>query len=292
MNSRAITLAAGILGAGWATAATVEHIGTAHDWDVTWQPISGLNDAAEAGSSPELDFVGDITDPGAYFADSGSGGYFYFRMRLALSTDVISTTFSGAHLVMIDRANYIYTNGGGGTNSNGSLPDFAFGWDSKSNDPTKHGLEMQVISTVDNTWNGINFDDLDGSAGQKLTNDINGNSRTTDGYVRTLDNVSTTNLGLTTYLDYSVSWNYLETYTDLSRAQFLNGEWSFALGSIANATDHNNLNYDVGGGAVIGDPTTSGFATIPEPRPHALVLIAITGALILKRPPRRHSGPR
>lgn len=284
-TSTQMKITTGFLALGWmiasvAGAATLDRIGSGHNWMVEWQPIHGLNDGVDAGVDVTLDFVGDSSDATAYYADSGT--YLYFRMRLA--TDTAGTaTFSGAHLVMIDLANYIYANGGGGTNSNGTLPDFAFGWDSKSNDPIKHGLEMLVISTVDNIWNGINFDDLDGSAGQKLAVDINGGGRTTDGYVRTVDTISTQNLGLTTYLDYSVSWNYLETYTDLTRQQFLNGEWTFALGSIANATDHNNLNADIGGGASASDPTTSGFSPIPEPDPNALLLIAITGALILGR---------
>lgn len=51
MSSRAITLAVGILATGWATAATIEQIGSGHNWDITWQPISGLNDDIGGGAS-------------------------------------------------------------------------------------------------------------------------------------------------------------------------------------------------------------------------------------------------
>ncbi len=271
------------------SAATLDHIGSGLSWvaENEWKAIEGLNDPND-GTTAVLDFVGDSSDPGAYYADDGS--YFYFRMRLAVDT-VSASTFSGAHLVMIDRADYVYTNEISGTNDNGSLPDFAFAWDSKSNDPSKHGLEMSHISTTDNIWNGLNFDDLDGSAGQKLTVDINGDSRTTDGYIRSIDNIITTNLGTTTYLDYAVSWSYLATYTELNRDQFLNGEWSFALGSIANATDHNNLNADVGGGATLASPTTVGISPIPEPKSYAILLAAAIGAFaLITRRRRAHSA--
>lgn len=268
-----------------ANAATVEHIGSGFGWTEDWQPLNGLNDTIYSGSpslSGELDFIGDSTDPTAYYADSGI--YFYFRMRVAYAGAVSPTTFSGAHLVMIDlgRENYIYS-GATGTNTNGSLPDFAFSWDSKSIDQTAHGLEMSVLSSKSDTWGNIRFADIDGSNGQKLIHDINGNGRTTDGYVRSVDGISTQSLGLTTFLDYAISWNYLETHTELTRAQFLNEEWSIALGSIDNATDHNVLNADVAGGGSVTGSTTIGFAAIPEIETHALVIIGLVGLFSLRR---------
>lgn len=252
--------------------AITQQIGTGHNWSVNWMPLMGLNDAFDSGVSKELNFVGDSSNPGAYMATTTT--YVYFRMRVAYDVAVNPTTFSGAHLLMIDVPS-ITNSGKSGTNTNGSLPDYAFAWDSKSADPTKHGLEMSVLSVRDNVWNGINMDDIDGSGGQKLSNDINGGGRTTDGYVQTVDAQPTVNLGQTTFIDFSVSWAYLETYTPLRKDQV----WNIALGSISNATDHNNLNADIGGGATTASATTVGFSPIPEP--NAAKIISMIGVFIL-----------
>lgn len=268
----------------FAVAATLDHIGSGLSWvaENDWQALNDLNDPDD-GLAPALDFVGDASDPGAYYASDDN--YFYFRMRLDVDT-VISTTFRGAHLIMIDLANYTY-GGTSGTNSNGSLPDFSFAWDSKSNDTTAHGLEMLHINTAANIWNGINFADLDGLNGSKGFDDINGAGRTGDGYIRSIDNVATQNLGLTTFLDFAVSWSYLAVHTPLTQQQFLDGEWSFALGSIDNATDHNNLNDDIAGGASVSSATTEGFAVVPEPSSVLIILFSLFGPFAVLRQRQR-----
>lgn len=119
------------------------------------------------------------------------------------------------------------------------------------------------------------MDDLDGSAGQKLANDINGGGRTTDGYIRSVDGQSTTNFGTTSFIDFAVSWSYLETYTDLERGQ----KWNLALGSIANATDHNLINTDIASGAGPDSAITTGWQAVPEPT--VISLISLTGVMAL-----------
>ena len=186
--------------------AVVEHVGSYNGWDsVTWNPIVALNDPDD-GAATELDFVGDSSNPGAYWADNGT--YVFFRVRLNTPTGAAGT-FSGAHLILLDVDNYLYGTGFG-TDIAGS-PDYAFAWDSKSNDPTAHGLEMSVLSDRGATWKTTRMDDIDGDAGKKLVNDINGLGRTTDGYLRTVDGQSTINFGDTTFLDIAVSWDYLDT---------------------------------------------------------------------------------
>jgi len=64
-----------------AKAATIEQYGGTHtDWpdDPEWAPLNSLNDPSDAAAQDWLDFVGDSSDPGAYFyaktgADDGAG---------------------------------------------------------------------------------------------------------------------------------------------------------------------------------------------------------------------------
>lgn len=245
----------------------VDQVGTYTNWTTSWTALAGLNDPA--GTLDEHDFVGNASNAGAYWADNGT--YVFFRFRVNVAT-VTSTTFRDAHFVMINIANYNVANTGQGSNTNGVLPDYAFAWDSKSNDPLKHGLEMMILSRRDNFWNGINFNDIDSDAGQKKTNDINAGGRTTDGYVRTIDGQSTTNFGTTTFVDYAISWNYLTNYTALAKGQ----TWSIGLASLANATDHNNLTGDIGGGADPTSATTAGWSSpiaVPEPATDLLLVL-------------------
>lgn len=258
---------------------TIEHIGSYNGWDdLTWRDISSLNDPND-GIDGTLDFVGDSNDTGAYWADNGS--YIFFRFRLDIGT-VDDKTFRDSHFLLIDVDDYLYGSGFG--NDDIGLPDFGFAWDSKSNDPDKHGLEMLHISTTDNLWNGINMDDIDGNAGGKGTNDINGEIGSTgtyrdaDGYVRTIDEQGTTAFGSTTLMDIAVSWDYLETYTDLARGQ----TWNVALASLANATDHNNLTGDIGGGANPTNLRTEGWASLGViPEPTVISLLSLSGLTLL-----------
>jgi hypothetical protein len=92
-------------------------------------------------------------------------------------------------------------------------------------------------------------------------NDIDGNNATKvappdfgltngNGYIRILNNQSTTNFGNTTFVDFAISWNYLTTNTTLAKNQ----NWNIQLGSITNANDHNFIDYDVAGNLSPTDP--------------------------------------
>jgi hypothetical protein len=260
-----------------ASGATINPIGTYANWPVAWTALPGLDDPDD-GAAEQNDFVGNATYPGAYWSDDGS--YIYFRMRLDVD-DVDPYPFHDAHIVLIDvvGANFNTETKQLDVEANDGEPDYGFAWDSKSNDPAKHGLEMVVRSVVGPSWGTVQMDDIDGNNGQKLTNDINGNGRTTDGYVRAtgLQDTTVTNFGNTTFLDYAVSWSYLETYTGIRRGQTLN----IALGSINDATDHNALSGDIAGGALLTDTvTTTGWTSItPVPEPSSGFILGIAGLL-------------
>ena len=49
--------------------AIVEHVGTGLDWTTDWSPLAGLNDPNDSVGDGYLDFVGDSSDAGAYWAD-------------------------------------------------------------------------------------------------------------------------------------------------------------------------------------------------------------------------------
>ncbi len=251
----------------------MEHVGSYDGWDsLSWNAINGLNDADD-GVSEELDFVGDSSDAGTYWADNGT--YVFFRVRVDVGT-VDTGTFSDSHLLLIDVDDYSYAGNAAGT------PDYGFAWDSKSNDVETHGLEMQVLGDIKSTWNKTSMDDIDGAPAEKTYEDINGfvdgTQRTTDGYLRTVDGQSTENFGDTTFIDYAVSWAYLEAYTDLEKGQ----SWNIALGSIANATDHNSIAADVGGGANPDGLVTEGWAPLGAvPEPTVVSLLSLSGLAML-----------
>lgn len=241
-------------GATPASAATNNIIGTYANWPTNWVPVNALNDPDDGLANVQLDFVGDSTNSGAYYAANSE--YVFFRQRVDIDTVSDLSVFHDSHFVLIDLVGQDY-NTTTKTLQAGSdgYPDYGFAWDSKSNDNTKHGLEMMVRSTSATYWNGINMDDIDYDAGKKLVNDINGSSRTTDGYLRVIDQQSTTAFGNTTFIDYAVKWSYLKAYTGLTSNQV----WRVAFASISDATDHNNLTADVGGGAGPTTLVTSGW---------------------------------
>lgn len=224
-------------------AGTVNQVGTYANWPTTWVPLNALNDADDGLSAEQLDFVGNTTTPAVFCANNGE--YVFFRTRVDMDT-VISTTFRDAHFIVInlvgqDMSSTTHTLQAG----TDELPDYAIVWDSKSNDNTKHGLEMTIRATTGSLWRDVTMDDIDLDAGKKGANDINGDGRTMDGYVRTIDQQSTTGFGMTTTIDYAVKWSYLHAYTGLNTNQI----WNVNVASLANATDHNAFTADIGGGA-------------------------------------------
>ncbi len=256
---------------------------SAADASIEWKALYGNDEPNDGLANVEIDFVGNSNSPGLYWADDGT--YVFFRFRVAAAT-ADASKFTDAHHVLIDVVGYEYGRGFVSDETE-KLPDYSIAWDSKSNQPDDHGLEMTHISVKGSLWNGINMDDLDGNNAKKLVNDINDDGRTADGYVRTMDTQGTIDFGDTTFVDYAVSWSYLTTYTDLAKDQ----TWNITVASVANATDHNNLTGDIGGGATPTDPYTVGwFSTTPLlviPEPSTFVLICCgTLALALRR--RRH----
>lgn len=280
---KVIAVASLILTADAAFATTVSQVnGNYANWPIQWTVISSANDPIDSGVAGRLDFIGDNLNPAGYWARDNS--YVYVRARVNTST-VGAGTYSDSLLVLIDVA-------GMGT---ANLPDYAFAWDSKSGNNASHGLEMGILNTSANTWNGINMKDLDGSSDSKGTNDINGNSRTADGYVRSVDSQSTVNFGTTSFIDYAVSWNYLVSYTGLNSNQ----TWSLAFASISSATDHGNLgqNGDISGTAnptsfiSVGwtEPFAANGTVVPEPSTIALLGFGL-GALFSCASRRRSSS--
>jgi hypothetical protein len=248
------------------------------NWPTTWSSLgSKLYDPIE--SSPDiadhLDFVGDATNPGAYWAQDNN--YIYFRVRVDVGTVVTDltnpddngNTFGDTVHVLVDQY------GVGGAN----LPDFGFSWDSKEA-YAKHGLEMTKYLSSDTTWGTVKMTDVDGLQADKGTADFNGNGRTTDGYIRTIDGQSTSNFSTTTFIDFAISWTYLTQY---SKTGLASGQtWRIALGSIANANDHNFIDTDIAGASPstsISDPGDYGWSdpitTQQVPEPSSLVVLSV-----------------
>ena len=260
-------------------ATTYDVIGTYANWPTNWVPLNALNDPNDGLANTQLDFVGNTTNSGAYYAFNSE--YVFFRQRVQVGTVSSLSVFHDAHFVLIDLVGQDY-NTTTKTLQSGSdgYPDYGFAWDSKSNINNAHGLEMVVRSTTATYWNGVNMDDIDGSASSKGTNDINGlisgsTYRSTDGYLRVIDQQSTTAFGNTTFIDYAVKWSYLQTYTGLTSNQ----SWRVAFASISDATDHNNLNADVSGGASKDSLTTSGWTPVySTPTSSGIDLRAYQGA--------------
>ncbi len=224
---------------------------------ITWTAISSLNGAVNTGIAGQLDFVGNTNNPGAYFANYG--GFLFFRMRVNIGT-VTNTTFHDTHLVLFDVLGWNYpTNGATG------YPDFAISWDSKSVDTNRHGMEMQIPpSTKQGTnWGGIQMDDIDGSAGDKIAPpDINTNGQ---GYIRTIDGQAAISTNNTTFIDFAIARSYLNPIPVPSGANtnlvnILNHDFRLQFGSIANATDHNPINADVAGPYTLSSTVTNSWS--------------------------------
>lgn len=247
--------------------ADIDHYGgTYTGWPTTWTPLNGLNDPDD-GVADQLDFVGDSLDPAGYFA--WDNNYVYFRMRVA-ADEVTASTYSDSLFILVDLPNYVYPVAG---NVEGHW-DYAFAWDSNSGDPTRHGVELQIPSTISTTWATSRNADLDGNSGLKIAPpDFNDNG---DALLRSVDGISTTNFGLTSYIDWAISFDHLETYTELGRGQ----TWIVQFASIADSNDHGTLDTDIAGGNAPGDPIVDNpgdSATTPEPGTLALLALGLTG---------------
>lgn len=135
------SIALAVLGASAVRAATTNAIGTYNSWPSSWKALSGVNDPIDTGISAENDIVGDASNPAGFYASDSN--YVYFRMQVYTPT-YSTTIFQDAHYVMIDIVGAQLNQAAKTLNTaaDDHLPDYAFAWDSKSNDSTAHGLEM------------------------------------------------------------------------------------------------------------------------------------------------------
>jgi hypothetical protein len=259
-------------------ASIYENIGSYENWATEWTSISGVNDQDNQLDKAYLDFVGDSSDSGGYWARNND--FLFFRARVNQGT-LASNTFSDSVFFAI---NVVGENMDPATKHLVSGPDdgkadYSLSWDSNQLEKN-HGFEMSIRSSQNGpNWDDFQFDDIDGSSGQKGSDDINGDisDRGYDGYIRTIDSQSTTNFGSTSFIDLAISFDYLTNYTDLD---FDSQTWKMTFGSATNATDHNPVSYDVAGGVSPTDSATSGFS-VPIPEPTTMGLLAIGGAIIL-----------
>lgn len=240
--------------------------GTYSSWPTSWTSLTSAHDAeSDIASNPQIDFVGDAVDP--VLQTARDSNYVYFRIRVAVD-DVVAGTFHDSVILYIDRV------GWGGT------IDFGLGWDSKSVDSTKHGLEFMKVGSTPVLWKDVLMDDWDGASGSKITTgatpDIGYNDG--DGFVRTTGGVNTTNLGVTSYIDFAVSWDYL---LNNGSALAADQTWNVQLGSLADRTDHNVLSHDIMGDTVtLNSSVTTGWVSAnPVPEPASLPLWIACGSL-------------
>ena len=242
---------------------------------INWTPLGNSTNEGpiKSATANNLDFVGDASNPGLYYANQD--GYVFFRMRVYSPGFVgFEVNPGGSYMLLIDK------------DQDGSI-DYGFGWDAKSKDNEGHGLEMNVIGTVASTWAGTKMDDLDPNPSTKEPVDINGDDgngsyRTTDGYVRT-DNAQSSVSGLaTTFIDFAVSWDYLLT-DGSSTGLGIDRDWNITAATIANSTDHGALDTDVMGADPGGVVNLASTAWSPVPEPTTALAGLLLGAGLLRR---------
>jgi hypothetical protein len=248
-------------------ATTIDWVGTYTNWATTWTPINSLNDPTDQ-TNDSIDFVGDTTDPVAAYAVNAD--YYMFRMQIALDTFPTTTPPNNSYFIMIDLPG-------------ATAPDYAIAWDAKSNDNTRHGMEMLQYNTG-STWDDLKSEDLDGNSGQKLTVDINGDGRTTDGYLRSIDGITTTNFGAVSWIEFAISKTYIDTYVP-ALSDF--DTWNIQFASSANSNDNNKINGDVAGNVSLTEPINPDDFTppsiVPEPGTFMLMSTGLLGLLGYRR---------
>ncbi len=250
-------LALAVLPATSALAAVATQYGGAFaSWpaDASWIPIASLNDPNDKLSKSHLDIVGDTTNPAVYHFVTDT--YWYARVRMdyggAVTTNSPFTDTVGVYL------DY---------NRDGAL-DYGLVWDTKAKPTTAHGLGLQVPKDEGKSWSKTRLSDLDKDANKKVAPPDLGLTNG-DGFVRTVTGVSTTNFGLTTYLDFAVKCSYLAAN---SKLRCTGQSWNIMVGTSDDSNSQNFVKYDVAGAA---SPATS-------PRPWSAPLDAAVDFLALK----------
>ena len=252
--------------------------------DPLWKALPGLEvDPSETGLHDERqDLIGTTANPCAFWAADKT--YLYFRMRVHLADPGAFTNWQDSMFAYVDQV------GKGTVNK----PDYAFAWDTKgpagnAGAIKDHGLEMQVLSTFSDKWNGVTTDDIDGKVAEKVSPpDFN---LTGNGFVRAVTGGAVISGNNTSFIDFAISWNYLESQTSLRQS---GQTWRIQMATSHEATDHVAPNEDVIGGTTTAslpaDISTAFWSspisvTIPEPT--ALLLLGAAGTLGLARRRRR-----
>ena len=204
---------------------------------VTWISMFSASEPATDGAGtgkPNLNFIGDPSNPSGYYAFAGN--YVLFRMRVNQTT-IDNATFTasdrGTYFVLVDR---IDLNGTG-------TPDYGFAWDAQNySAPDTHGLEMTYYKTG-TEWRNLVMDDVDGTQQNKLATDINGldgAGRAYEGYVRGVTGAG----GTGGFIDIAVAWSYLtgsdSGIVDANRLK-PGQTWNIAVAAISGANDNNGL---------------------------------------------------
>lgn len=252
-----VTLTVGLV-AATAWGITVDQYGGSYgSWPTDWTPLLSLNDPDDGLAREHLDFVGNDTHPGAFWA--WDDDYIYFRMRVDAGT-VGAATYTDTIMVLVDNLTAGVT----------GQPDYAFMWDTNGSPSAQHGLELGIPDTVGTKWSTTKMNDLDGNSGLKIAPPDFADSGG-EGYLRTTDGQASDDFGTTSLIDWAISWAYLASHTDLRKGQ----SWAVQFGSIDNATDHNNIRYDVAGGHAPGETGLSWSESFETPEPCTLILLGL-----------------
>ncbi|MDH7504185.1 MAG: hypothetical protein QHJ82_15930 [Verrucomicrobiota bacterium] len=269
----------------WYPDGTEEPAHIFNGWPTAWNPLEGVNDARGDVGTPALDFVGDSSNSGGYWAANSS--YVFFRVRVGYSGSgtPTKTDMNGVVHVLIN-------------NDTDDLPDWGFTFDLNGGDYTRHGLELTFLPNGSySTWNSIRMDDNDGKSGQKALGDFDGTgsnpgnySYQAHGFIRTITEAGSVGGQQTMFIDFAASKSFLSTVPNNSVVQSRldpnSQTWKVQFASILSANDHNALNCDIAGGnsltGTIGSGSwSSGFIPVPEPQEVAFATAVCLGFFVL-----------
>ena len=246
--------------------------GTKAFWpDGSWIPVPSLGDPHDGAVTRErLDLVGATILPTTPVGDETNYAFYrytddtyaYFRMRMDEGT-YTAGDWADTVWIIIDG------------DADGD-PDYALAWDTKGMDgPVVHGLEFQVINTNGSSWSATDFDDIDQDSGSKFVDfsTCTGTCWWVDipytpwtygtsyyaGYMRIVDNQSTTAWGTTMFIDIAVSWDYLIDASIAAHSRLTDfpvlsksGQWKLQTGSLFSSNDHGFVSADVGASSTPG----------------------------------------
>lgn len=236
-------------------------------WPAVWHPLAGVNDSRGDVGTPALDFVGDVSNAGGYWA--ADSNYVFLRVRVGYSgtTPPSKQDMNGVIHVLIN-------------NDSDEFPDWGFTFDLNGGDYFRHGFELTFLPIgTYSSWSDIRMDDNDQNSGQKRTGDFDGvqsgYSYSGHGFIRTITEAGIVDGQQTMFVDFAASKAFLTSVVNNSGGQTPldpnSQTWKVQFASIYSANDHNALNYDVAGGQLLNGAIgsgswSSGFVPVPEPR--------------------------